>query len=572
MKPSQPPVRKFLPADLKLDDWSRIHPVVDQLLARPIGSPPELEHWLADFSELYAAIDEHGARCYIEKSCHTDDADIERAFLHFVETIDPPFKQAFFDLQKKFIDCPHHVALTGQRYTILIRQWQADVELFRPENVDLETEATKLVNEYDKLNGRMMIEFRGQTYTPQQMARFIDNPDRATREAAWRAVVEVRLGHRQAFDEIFEQLLKIRQRIAANAGCANFRDYCFKRYKRFDYTPADCEQFADAVARAALPVVAEMDARRKRDLNLPALRPWDNSVDPKGRAALSPFDPKDIGSFVGKTRSMLERLSPSLAVDFDQLAGNDNLDLESRKGKQPGGYQSSLEESRQPFIFMNAAGRHADVRTLLHEAGHAFHYQWAVAGEPLVFLRAAPMEFCEVASMSMELLAMDHYDIFYGPGENFTRAKREQLEGCVTVLPWIALIDQFQHWIYTTPGHTRQQRTDKWLELARRFMSGLDWSGLEPALEAFWHKQMHLYHAPFYYIEYGIAQLGALQLWLKSRDDMHQAMSNYRAGLRLGGTETLPKLFAATGLQFDFSIKTVGPLMNAVKTELAELD
>jgi len=304
-------------------------------------------------------------------------------------------------------------------------------------------------------------------------------------------------------------------------------------------------------------------------MGVTALRPWDTAVDPKNRPALAPFTQQETAAFVQKTKGIFERMSPALAEDFDSLRRRNNLDLESRKGKQPGGYQCSLEEAREPFIFMNAAGLQRDVETLLHEGGHAFHCL-AARDEELVFLRSAPMEFCEVASMAMELLGANYFDVFYDSA-GAARAKRSLLEGIIKFLPWMATIDSFQHWLYTHPGHTREERTAEWLRLVERFGSKLDWSGYEAIRATSWQKQLHLFHAPFYYIEYGIAQLGALQLWVKSLRDTHAAVANYRAALKLGGTRTLPELFAAAGIVFDFSERTLRPLIDAIGEELAGL-
>jgi oligoendopeptidase F len=287
------------------------------------------------------------------------------------------------------------------------------------------------------------------------------------------------------------------------------------------------------------------------------------------RAPLRPFVETDIDGFVGKTHEIFRRLSPHLADDFDVLRKRGSLDLGSRKGKQPGGYQSTLHELREPFIFMNAAGLQRDIEVLLHEGGHAFH-SLAARDEPLVFLRHAPMEFCEVASMAMELFGAEHLDVFYDEAGH-ARARRVHLEGIIRFLPWMATIDSFQHWLYTNPGHSRQQRTQEWLRIVQRFGSKTDWSGLDEAREASWQRQLHLFHVPFYYVEYGIAQLGALQLWMKAKEDPQRALSNYRAGLKLGGTRPLPELFAAAGIKFDFSEKTLRPLMAAIGEELKQL-
>ena len=571
--PAAPAARRtFVPNDLDIADFSKIEPLYKALLDRPVETPEQLERWLRDLSELSAVIDEYGSRRYIDKSCHTDDEGIEKAYLHFVENVEPRIKPLHFALQRKYMQNPAREAMRAgdTRYRILDRKWAADVELFRDENVPLETEVTKLVNEYDKTMGAMIVHFRGKDYTLQQLARFVEEPDRQTRREAWEASTSRRLQDREKVEDVYEKLLPLREKIARNAGMGDYRAFAWKANKRFDYTPEDCLRFADAIAQTCVPVVAELDRRRQKDLGVETLRPWDLSVDPKGRPPLRPFAEAETDQFVDKTKSIFQRLSPALADDFETLRARRNLDLQSRKGKQPGGYQCSLEESREPFVFMNAAGLQRDVETLLHEGGHAFHCL-AAREEPLVFLRSAPMEFCEVASMAMEALGCEHFDVFYENGADAARAKRSYLEGVIRFFPWMAIIDSFQHWIYTHPGHDREQRTAEWLRLMDRFYSRLDWSGHEVAKQTLWQRQLHLFHAPFYYVEYGIAQLGALQLWMKARQDPRKAVANYRAALALGGTRPLPELFSAAGIAFDFSDRTLRPLMNALGEELARL-
>ena len=564
------PRRLFVPTDLDVSDVSRLEPLYQALLGRPMDTPEQLERWLNDVSELVSVVGEYGTRRYIDKSCHTDDPAIEKAYLHFVENVEPKTKPLFFRLQKKFMDSPARGRLEGTRYRMLERKWGPEVELFREENVPLETAVTKLANEYDKTMGAMVVHFRGNDYTLQQLARFIEEPDRQTRREAWEMTADRRLQDREKIERIFEQLLPLRHQIARNAGHPEFRSYSWKEKKRFDYTPEDCLRFADAIAATCVPLMDELDERRRKDLGLEKLRPWDMAVDPKNRPPLRPFKEAETDLFVDKAREIFARLSPPLAAEFETLRANRNLDLDSRKGKQPGGYQASLEEARQPFIFMNAAGVQRDVETLLHEGGHAFH-MLAAAPEPLVFLREAPIEFCEVASMSMEALGCEHFDVFYADPTDAARAKRTYLEFVIRSLPWIATIDSFQHWLYTRPGHSRAERTAEWLRLMGRFYGKQDWSGYEAAREALWHRQLHLFGIPFYYIEYAIAQLGALQLWMKAKQDPRRAIANYRAALALGGTRPLPELFAAAGIRFDFSEQTLRPLMNELREELDRL-
>jgi oligoendopeptidase F len=559
------PARNYVPQQLDPSDWSQLEPIHNELIDRSINSREDLEHWLADFSELMCVMFEYRTRRDIELSCHVDDKELERRFFQFVEEIEPKSRPLTFRMFKKYLASPFRSQLTDRKFRILDRIWQAEVDIYRDENIPLQTEETKLVNEFDKLNGAMVIHFRGKDYTPQQMAKFLEEPDRATRQESWELTNRRRLQDREALDAIFDSLLALRQKMATNAGFADYRAYKWIEKKRFDYTPEDCARFAESVARYVVPLVDQLDRNRAKDLGLDRLRPWDLSVDPKNRPALKPFDPANTDDFISRTKQIFDRLSPQLGAQFESLRTHDNLDLDSRKGKRPGGYQANLDEVRQPFIFMNAAGVHRDVETLLHEGGHAFHSMHTT--EPNVFLRQPTEEFCEVASMAMELFADEHLDAFYSPADA-QRAKRKHLEGIIRILPWIATIDQFQHWLYTHPGHARDQRTQQWLDLDQQFASKVDWSGYEEVRQAYWQRQLHLFHVPFYYIEYGIAQLGALQLWMKSKEDPRAALSNYRAALKLGGTRSIPDLFTAAGIQFDFSEKTLRPLMAAIGEEL----
>ena len=564
-----------MPQGVNPDAWDQLEPLYRRLLDRPVWSAAELEHLLADYAELSAVVSEHMARIRIEQSCHTDDKTIEARFLHCIQEIEPRIKPLAFALHKKVVESPFAAKLDADRYGVMLRNWKADVEIFREANIPLQTQAQKLTTEYDKLVGAMTIEnFQGQgkTYTMQQMARFLEEPDRGTREEAWTLMSQRRLRDAEAMEAIFDQLLEVRQRIAVNADKATYRDYVWQDWCRFDYTPEDCVAFGEAIEASCMPLVEKLGEARQAALGVERLRPWDLSVDPQNRAPLRPFAADDTEALVSRCTAVFERIDPSLAADFAQLKPGRNLDLASRPAKRAGGYQSSLEESREPFIFMNAAGLQRDVETLLHEGGHAFHFIWAAAAEPLSFLRHAPLEFCEVASMGMELIAADALSPFYPDPADAARAKRTLLEGIVKFFPWMATIDGFQHWLYTHPGHTHVERAEAWGQLQRRFASGLiDWSGHEAEKAALWQRQLHLFHCPFYYIEYGIAQLGALQLWQLYRDDPAAALDRYRAALTLGGKRPLPELFAAAGLRFDFSRATFEPLMQAVWDELDRL-
>jgi oligoendopeptidase F len=446
------------------------------------------------------------------------------------------------------------------------------VELFRPENVALETEEAKLCQQYQKLTGSLTVNFRGGEKTLVQMGRYLEEPDRALRQEAWELVAKRRLQEAEKLEDIFDQLIELRERIGRNAGFKNYRDYAFRRLGRFDYTPEDCAHFHDAVAREVMPAVRELHAARRRQLGLDKLHPghlhpWDLAVDPQNRPPLKPF--AEVGEMVSRTQKIFDRLDGELAGGFRQMQDLHLLDLDNRKGKAPGGYQQNLSEARVPFIFMNAVGQQRDVETILHEAGHAFH-ALAAKDEDLYNYRSAPIEFCEVASMSMELLGNEFIEEFYSAADA-NRARRVHLEGVVGVFPWIATVDEFQHWIYTHAGHSRAERAAAWLELMDRFGGDVDWSGYEAARAHLWHRQLHIFLHPFYYIEYGIAQLGALQVWANSRRDKVKALADYKKSLALGGSRLLPELFEAAGCKFEFSAATIKPLIQLTREEMKKL-
>jgi len=558
--------RRFVPQRIDLGDWTQIEPLLGLLESRvaPCKTPADLERWLLDWSELGAALDEESSRRYIAMTCHTDNSDAEKAYLHFVENIEPQFKPGQFKLEQAYLRHPLRDGLPRRRYEVFDRNTRAHVELYREENVPLETEEARLCQQYQKLSGSLTVQFRGAEKTLAQMARYLEEPDRAVRREAWELVANRRLQEAAKFEEIFESLVRLREQIAKNAGFTNYRDYAFRLNRRFDYTPDDCFRFHDAVEHEIMPMMRALQSARRRQLDLESLRPWDLAVDPLNRPPLRPFEKGD--QLVARSQTIFDQLDKELAAGFRKMNDLRLLDLDNRKGKAPGGYQSTLNEARLPFIFMNAVGVQRDVETILHEAGHAFH-ALATRNEDLFAYRHAPIEFCEVASMSMELLGNEFIEAFY-PGADAERARREHLEGIVKIFPWIATVDAFQHWIYSHPGHTRGERQKAWTELMDRFGGDVDWSGLETA--NLWHRQLHIFIHPFYYIEYGIAQLGALQVWSNSRRDKARALADYKHSLTLGGSRPLPELFAAAGCRLDFGAKTVKPLIALVRQELAK--
>lgn len=561
--------RRFVPADVDLRDRSVVAALFENLLQRTPESPQDLADWLAAYSELQAAVDQQSALLYVNMTCHTDEPAHADAYKAFVESVLPAMKPLQDRAKKAFVDAKRRLAPGDQRLALLDRKWRADIERYRDENVPLETRDDLLSQEYQRICGAMTVIYHNEERTLPQMALYQMKNDRAVREEAWRATARRRLQDRERIETVFDRMLDIRNRIALNAGCADFVDYQFRALHRFDYTREHCLEYHDAVQRCVVPVWARVLRRRQNALGVETLRPWDTTVDVLGRDPLRPFDTAD--ELIDKCAQVFHRTHAQFGEQFDEMKMLGLLDLASRKGKAPGGYQHLFAEARKPFIFMNAVGIDADLRTLLHEGGHAFH-ALASVHEPVYPYRRAPIEFCEVASFGMELLGGEFLDIFYSDPEA-RRSRRDFFEGKISLLAWVATVDAFQHWLYTHPGHTRDERREEWIRTYDRFGGGvIDWSGLDEERAFLWHRQPHFFVTPLYYIEYGIAQLGALQVWLHARREPAAALRDYRRALALGGSRPLPELFDAAGLRFDFSEKAIRPLVDAVQAELDRLD
>jgi oligoendopeptidase F len=573
---------EFVPATIDATKWDQIEPLVKALLTREVRTPGEFERWLIDRSELEAACSEARANLYISMTCATDDPAKAKAYSDYVEAIPPKLTPACFELDQHQTRLMEKVPLDPARYGVLSRATRANVDLFRQENVPIETQLSLLEQKYEGLNGAMTVNFEGREQTLPQMARYQELTDRSQREAAWRAVADRRLADESTLDSLYDEMIGLRHTIAKNAGFDSYVGYAFKSKHRFDYGVKECLAFHKGIEEGVVPFMRELDRKRAKQLNVEPLRPWDLSVDTKGRGPLRPFE--GGSQLMSRSVATFERLDHRLAdmlktmgQDYD---GQPSLDLDSRKGKAPGGYQYMRDRTRRPFIFMNAAGLQRDVVTMLHEAGHAFHSMLCVQ-EPLVSYRHSPVEFAEVASMTMELLSLPHLkrpatapnaEAFYTDEESWARHVRSQLERSVTILPWIATVDAFQHWVYANPGHSHDQRRTAWLALDQRFGNAISWQGLERVRASLWHRQLHIFTHPFYYVEYGIAQLGALGLWLHALEKGEKsAVEAYMRALSLGGSKPLPELFAAAGLNFDFGPDSVKRLTDRVAKEMEKL-
>ena len=556
----------FIHDDIDGASWESIEPYMNDLRDRPLSCSNCLETFIADRSNLSEVISEARARLYIDMTCHTDDEDIQKAWMAFVENVQPKLSEYSDILNRRLIE---HKAVQElpERFDILVKGLKTDIEIFREENIPLNTQATKLVTEYNEICGAQMVEFDDEQKTFAQMAIYLENTERSIREAAWKAVSERRFEDNERISEIYDELIQIRHQIATNAGYEGFQQYMFASMHRYDYTIEDCLEFHDSIESVCQPLRLRTDEEREQELGLGSLRPWDMGVDVKGRPPLQPFN--EVQEMVDGCSRIFHTMSEELGNYFDQLDTNDCLDLDSRKGKAPGGYQYYLQKSRMPFIFMNAAGTQRNVETMIHEAGHAFHSFYS-GHLDLIHERDSPIEFAEVASMSMELLTHPHWEEFYD-AKNADRARRKHLEDIISFMPCMATIDAFQYWVYANPNHSREERAERWLELAELFGPKVDMSGVEEIHKVSWQRQGHLFGVPFYYVEYGIAQLGALQMWKYHRRDTEDALTRYKAGLSLGYTRGLTELFEASGLELSFSESYVGSLIGEIDDALAEL-
>lgn len=546
--------------------WADVAPYFDELNA----GPPELssiEAWLRAWSTLEELVTEAAARAMIAYTIDTADPEKEADHLRFSTEVLPRMEERSVELARRLVSSGYS---TPELETTLTR-FRTQIEIFRDENVPIFAELEEHSARYQRITGGITVEWEGVERPLPQLQPFLKSSDRAVRERAFRASSQPYIDLRSELSGLFDETYRLRQQAARNAGFANFRDYVFPAKFRFDYTPADCERFHDAVERTVAPAVERiLDARRQR-LGLALLRPWDLAVDPYRPKALRPF--ANAAELVVTAQRVFDRVDPALGREFQTMIDERLLDLESRKGKAPGGYCETLHFHGRPFIFMNAVGLVDDVNTLLHEAGHAFH-AFAAHRQPLIWQRHPGSEAAELASMSMELLAVPHltHPVGYFTSEDALSARLEHLEDVLLSLVHIASVDAFQTWIYTSgQGGDATARDAEWLRLRARFERGVDWSGLERERVARWYRQLHIFLYPFYYIEYGIAQIGALQIWRNSLEDPAGAVARYRDALALGAVHSLPDIYRTAGARLTFDADAIGELVRLVETEIARI-
>ena len=560
--------RNYLPQNLVIN-WENLSPIFEELLHRNINSVAELGQWLRDKSELEAALEEDFAWRYIKMSCDTANEQLVKDFQYFATEIEPKISPIANQLNKKLVESSYVDELDRQKYFVYLRGVRKALELFREENIPLFTELQVKQQKYQSITGAMSVELNGQEYTLEQASNFLKDIDRNVRQNARETIQKRRLIDKDELNILFDELVKLRHQVALNAGFENYRDYMFQALGRFDYTPKDCYDFAKAIEKEIVPILKEQAEKRKETLGLSELKPWDLEVSTTGKPALKPFQNGE--ELINKSIACFNKINPSLGEKLAIMKANHLFDVESRMGKAPGGYNYPLAETGAPFIFMNSANSLRDLTTMVHEGGHAIH-TFLTANLELNDFKHCPSEVAELASMSMELISMDQWQVYFDKEDDLIRAKKEQLVDVLKTLPWVAVIDQFQHWVYTNPEHNAADREEAFKQIYTRFGAGFaDWTGYEQQFGNVWQKQLHLFEVPFYYIEYAIAQLGAIAVWKNYKENPQKGLKQYLDALALGYTKPMNEIYETAGIKFDFSADYIKELAGFVKDELDKL-
>tara|TARA_Y100000739_G_scaffold228264_1_gene239630 strand:- start:8517 stop:10238 length:1722 start_codon:yes stop_codon:yes gene_type:complete len=563
------PERKFVDEDLIIDSWKKIEKFYENLMHREISTLQELKKWMNDRSELESVLEEDMAWRYIKMNIDTTNKNLAEKFNFWINSISPKVSPYNQKLNLKLLENPLINELDPDKYKIYIRGVKKSIEIYREDNIPLFTEMKKKEQEYGAICAKMIISHKGKNLTMQQASALLKENDRKVREKIYLKISNRRKKDEKALDKLFDDLINLRKRIANNAGFNNYRDYMFAAMGRFDYTATDCYQFHDSIQHYIVPTINNFEQERKVRLKINNYKPWDTEVDIAGKKPLKPFNGSN--ELIDKTIQCFNKVRPFFGECIEIMNEMKHLDLESKEGKAPGGFMYPLYEIGVPFIYMNAVGSQRDLVTMVHEGGHAIH-SFLSRDLEIADFKSTPSEVAELASMSMELISMKHWNVFYKNKEELKRAKLEQLKRSLETLPWVAAIDKFQHWIYTN-DHNSQERREKWNEIHNEFGSNvIDWDGQEKLREILWQKQLHLYEVPFYYIEYGMAQLGAIAIWREFILHGDKAIEKYISALKLGYTKSISEIYETAGISFDFSSSYVQELSEFISAELNKIE
>lgn len=560
--------RRYFSEYLDVTKWENVEIEMKKLEEEKITSPYELINFMEKIGELSDILSEEMAWRYINMTRFADNEEYSKKFNEFYAGIIAKTKPYDFKFNQKFYDSPYRKDLDKEEYAHLNMIIANDIELYREENIPLQVKEQELANKYGSIFSKLTVTYKGEEKTLSQLAPFLKDQDREVRREVWNLRMEKMMEKREEFNKLFDEMKELRVQQAKNAGFKNYRDYMHQAKGRFSYTPEDLMKFHDAVEKEVIPFLKEFTEERKNILKLDSVKPWDTSVDLDGKI-LKPF--KEIDEFIDKAIDILHTIKPEFGERLNMMKNSEFLDLENRKGKAPGGYNYPLQETGAPFIFMNAVGLHRNVVTLLHEAGHAMH-TFAMKNIKLDPYKNTPSEVAELASMTMEFLSMDHWDKYYKDPSDLKKAKCDQFKSALGFLPWCMIVDAFQHWIYLNPQHTMEEREEYFLSLLQRYNTGADWTNVEKFKKLLWLFQLHIFEVPFYYIEYGMSQLGALSVYRNYKKfGKEKALEKYEDFLKLGYTVPVDKLYEAAGIKFDFSAKYVKELVDFVKEELTAI-
>ncbi|WP_319370974.1 M3 family oligoendopeptidase [uncultured Ilyobacter sp.] len=559
--------RVYYSENFNVEEIENVKEELQKLLKKDLKNVEELEKYIDEYNELSAIVEEAMAWKYIKMTRFADQEEYSKDFNYFYGTVVAEFNKESFHINKKIYDSPYSRELPEERYRNYKLILKNDIEIFDEKNIPLQIRENELSNKYGEIISKVNIEFNGKNYTLSQMNRFLKDNDREIREQAWRKIYAAVSENKSELNGLFDKLLNIRVEMSKNKNFENYRDYMHKAKGRFSYTPEDLYKFHDSVEKVIVPMLRQINEKKRSKINLDTLRPWDTEASEDGKI-LKPFEKER--ELLEKGISALGDVKEEFGSKLRYMAEKDFLDLENRKGKAPGGYNYPLSESGAAFIFMNAVGVHRDVVTLMHEAGHALH-SFATKDERLMYYKDTPSEVAELASMSMEFLSMDKWNRFYEKENDLKKAKKEQIIGALQTFPWVMTVDAFQHWIYLNPNHTQEERDTKFEELMDRFNTGINWQGLESEKSVTWLKQLHIFEVPFYYIEYAISQLGAIGIYKNYKDNREKNLGRYEEFLSLGYSKSIEEIYETAGIKFDFSEGYISELANFLKIELENL-
>ncbi|QEL79348.1 M3 family oligoendopeptidase [Bacillus sp. JAS24-2] len=548
----------------------QLEKTLSTLLNKMISSKLDLENWLKEQSKVIWEIEEQLRSHYIAFQCNTDDEEIKDTFEHDQQFVKPLLKRYQNLLDNKYLESPFRMELDSNVYGLLDAKIKNAQKLFCEENIELEIKEDKLVTEYFEITGGLSGIWDGEEKTITELQSYLQDSNRDIRKKAKTIISEQFLSVEKELQNILNQLIEIRHQKAKNIQLENYRDYMFKKYERFDYSAKDCYELAESIRKYVVPLKDKIMLEKKEKLQVDTLRPWDVSAVTPDQKVLKPI--ANENDLIEKSTHIFNKLDVEFSALLNQMYKHDCLDLTSRKGKAAGGFCEYLPASQLSFIFMNLNYTQDDIITFIHEMGHSIHNELIKPLELRQYIEI-PAETAELASMTMELFSLNYWDTFYTDKRDLKQAKINFFKGVISYLPVMLIVDQFQHWLYENPIHTSEERNEKYLQLQKHYQSSvIHIDGYENWIATSWLPVLHIFEVPFYYIEYAIAQLGALQMYKQYKEDPKQTLENYKKALSLGSSQSIKEVYDAAGIRFDFSGETIKELMLFVEKELELLE